>query len=180
MRDQIDSVAHLVEERQFQPLEALAPDAEDARGDRGYLQQLKTQTNDSVLKTNAAGILNGFSIQGSEQLMAQARCVNGWATIYGPTGNRTADGSVYTGREQGAAVDLDAPVLNTRLGSIVVITNLNNDRSTTQQVRDYGGFGNPRVYRTPDGAPRLVDLTYGAAARIGAGDMTPVKVCVPE
>lgn len=180
MRDQIDSVAPLTGERDLQSLQPLAPDSREANAYQDVFKQLKLQTDESVSKTNASGILNGFSIDGSPQLIAQARCVTGWATVYGPTGNRTADGSVYTGREQGVAVDLDSPVLGTTLGSRVVITNLNNERSTTQIVRDYGGFGNPAEYRTPDGAPRLVDLTYGAAARIGAGDMTPVKVCVPE
>ncbi|GEM_PF-1175404 len=129
--------------------------------------------------TNTADVQSNSNVQASPAAVAGSRCVKGWATVYGPTGERTADGSVYTGSEQGVAVDLDTPVLGTTLGSKLIITNLNNHQSTTQQVRDYGAFGNPREYGTPDGAPRQVDLTYGAAARIEAGDMTPVKVCAP-
>ncbi|MBK9276701.1 MAG: hypothetical protein IPM93_00850 [Candidatus Obscuribacter sp.] len=91
-----------------------------------------------------------------------------------------ADGTPYTGREQGVAIDMRTPVLDSQLGDRLVITNLNNNRSTTQIARDRGGFGNPREYGTPDGQPRLVDLTYAAANRIGAGDMTPVRVCKVE
>lgn len=146
------------------------------------------ETQASVANTSAVDMLNGFSLEESTQpviqpapmLMAEARCATGWATIYGTTGNPMADGTPYTGKEQGVAIDMRTPVLGAQLGDRLVITNLNNNRSTTQIARDRGGFGNPKVYRTPNGQPRLVDLTYSAANRIGAGDMTPVQVCTVD
>jgi len=131
-------------------------------------------------------MLDGFSIDpGSVDSKSasppepRAKCARGWATVYGPTGNRMADGSRYTGSEQAVAVDRSKPVLGSELGDNLVIRNLSTGSVTTQTVRDTGGFGNPSIYRTPDGLPRLVDLTHGAAQRIGAGDMTRVEVCKP-
>ncbi len=181
MKDQIDFGAPPSAERSIEALQPALPGSLQATADQGVLRQLNLDSHASVSKTPASTMIEGFSLDGHQpQLVAGAAFVKGWATVYGPTGNRTADGSRYTGSEQGVAVDLKQPVLGADLGSKLVITNLNNNETTTQRVRDYGGFGNPRKYGTPDGQPRLVDLTYGAASRIGAGDMTPVRVCVPE
>lgn len=181
MKDQIDFGAPPTVERSIEALQPATPGSLQAMADQGVLRQLNLDSQASVSKTSASVMIEGFSIDVNQpQLIADARCTKGWATVYGPTGNRTADGSRYTGSEQGVAVDLKQPVLGADLGSKLVITNLNNNETTTQRVRDYGGFGNPSKYRTPDGQPRLVDLTYGAASRIGAGDMTPVRVCMPE
>lgn len=162
--------------------------AQDLLASATPMKSALAETQSSIAKTSAADMLNGFSLEESTQsiiqpppmLMAEARCATGWATIYGTTGNPMADGTPYTGREQGVAIDMRTPVLDSQLGDRLVITNLNNNRSTTQIARDRGGFGNPREYGTPDGQPRLVDLTYAAANRIGAGDMTPVRVCKVE
>ncbi|HMY04478.1 MAG TPA: hypothetical protein PLC15_23230 [Candidatus Obscuribacter sp.] len=162
--------------------------AQDLLASATPMKTALAETQTSIAKTSAADMLNGFSLEESTQsiiqpppmLMAEARCATGWATIYGTTGNPMADGTPYTGREQGVAIDMRTPVLDSQLGDRLVITNLNNNRSTTQIARDRGGFGNPREYGTPDGQPRLVDLTYAAANRIGAGDMTPVRVCKVE
>ncbi|MBK8223606.1 MAG: hypothetical protein IPK73_21560 [Candidatus Obscuribacter sp.] len=162
--------------------------AQDLFANATPIKAALAETQTSIAKTSAADMLNGFSLEESTQsiiqpppmLMAEARCATGWATIYGTTGNPMADGTPYTGREQGVAIDMRTPVLDSQLGDRLVITNLNNNRSTTQIARDRGGFGNPREYGTPDGQPRLVDLTYAAANRIGAGDMTPVRVCKVE
>ena len=162
--------------------------AQDLLASATPMKTALAETQTSIAKTSAADMLNGFSLEESTQsiiqpppmLMAEARCATGWATIYGTTGNPMADGTPYTGREQGVAIDMRTPVLDSQLGDRLVITNLNNNRSTTQIARDRGGFGNPREFGTPDGQPRLVDLTYAAANRIGAGDMTPVRVCKVE
>lgn len=181
MSEKIDLAFDRNPENSVQLFQAAEPKWNDVTNSLRVLKQIDTVNFESVLQTPASEMLNGFAISREDSLSskAKARCVKGWATVYGPTGNRTADGSRYTGSEQGVAVDLNRPVLNTDLGSKVVITNLNNNQATTQRVRDFGGFGNPRRYPTPNGQPRLVDLTYGAAKRIAAGDMTPVKVCLP-
>ncbi len=162
--------------------------AQDLLKDARPIPIALAETETAVAKTSAAEMLKGFSLeettpanfQPAPMLIAEARCTTGWATVYGTTGNPMADGTPYTGKEQGVAIDMRTPVLGAELGDRLVITNLNNNRSTTQIARDRGGFGNPKVYRTPNGQPRLVDLTYAAANRIGAGDMTPVQVCTLE
>lgn len=164
--------------------------AQDLMRDAAPMQIALADTQRSVAKTSAGDMLNGFSLEespstnfqpnGNPMLIAEARCTTGWATVYGTTGNPMADGTPYTGREQGVAIDMRTPVLGAELGDRLVITNLNNGLSTTQIARDRGGFGNPREYGTPNGQPRLVDLTHAAADRINAGDMTPVRVCKVE
>ncbi len=182
MSEKIDFAFDRNPENSVQQFQAAEPKWNDLTNSLGVLKQIDTVNFESVFRTPASEMLNGFAISREDlsSSKAQARCVTGWATVYGPTGNRTADGSRYTGREQGVAIDLNRPVLDTDLGDKVVITNLaNSNLTTTQIIRDFGKFGDPRRYPTPNGQPRLVDLTYGAAKRIGAGDMTPVKVCLP-
>lgn len=114
-------------------------------------------------------------------------CKVAYATLYKPTGNKTADGSTYdhsanTGHLVGAAVDLREPILGAKLGQKLEITNLETGQSALITVRDKGGFGR---LSTPDELyqgrklHRGVDLTTYAADLIGSGDMTRVEVCRP-
>ena len=173
----------------FDWIEESAEDLSDA---------VKGAADDLLNQPQVKAILDGFSIFGGEpekqatpkqtkdvqpklaKAAADTQCTVGWATVYGPTGNPMSDGSPYTGKEQGVAIDLKTPVLGSRLGDELVITNLENGRTSNQVAKDRGGFGNPRRYGTPNGRPRLVDLTYASARSIGAGDMTPVRVCKPQ
>lgn len=185
---------HLFKSALFQPFESFQSFENSMKGLFGgasldvYSAFSKEQVTSSNIFSNPGifSMLNGFSIDGgsadSKPAPAKeprAQCTQGWATVYGPTGNRMADGSRYTGREQAVAVDMDRPVLGAALGHKLVIRNVETGEILPLIVKDKGAFGNPRIYRTPDGRPRLVDLTYGAARRLGAGDMTRVEVCKP-
>jgi rare lipoprotein A (peptidoglycan hydrolase) len=114
-------------------------------------------------------------------------CEVAYATLYKPTGNKTADGSTYdhsanTGHLVGAAVDLREPILGAKLGQKLEITNIETGQSAMITVRDKGGFGR---LSTPDELyqgrklHRGVDLTTYAAELIGSGGMTKVEVCRP-
>ncbi|MFA7338366.1 MAG: hypothetical protein WC028_16390 [Candidatus Obscuribacterales bacterium] len=114
-------------------------------------------------------------------------CEVAYATLYKPTGNKTADGSTYnhsanTGHLVGAAVDLREPILGAKLGQKLEITNIETGQSAIITVRDKGGFGR---LSTPDELyqgrklHRGVDLTTYAADLIGSGGMTKVEVCRP-
>lgn len=117
----------------------------------------------------------------------EKECEVAYATLYKPTGNKTADGSTYdhsanTGHLVGAAVDLREPILGAKLGQKLEITNLETGQSALITVRDKGGFGR---LSTPDELyqgrklHRGVDLTTYAAHLIGSGGMTKVEVCRP-
>ncbi len=179
MRDQADFVAPVSNEASISALQPVPPDSQQALRDQISLNQLRQQTNESVSNSSASSMLNGFALDVPDKI-AEARCFTGWATVYEPTGNRTAAGNEYTWTNglQGVAIDLDNEELGD-LGTPLTIRNLNNGATTTQRVRDFGSFGNPKIYQTPDGKPRLVDFTIEAAKQIGATDMTPVEVCRP-
>jgi rare lipoprotein A len=79
--------------------------------------------------------------------------VIGTASWYGPgfDGHRTASGEIYDERQLTAATDAY------RLGSRVMVTNLDNGRSVEVAINDRGPFVKGRI----------VDLSYGAARALG-------------
>ncbi len=78
---------------------------------------------------------------------------NGWASWYGPGfhGNRTANGEVFNQHE------LTAAHRNLPFGTLIRVTNLDNNLSVVVRINDRGPFV----------GGRLIDLSAGAARAIG-------------
>ncbi len=84
----------------------------------------------------------------------------GMASWYGPSGHRSADGSVYDGKSMTAAHK------TLPLGTVARVTNLVNGESVMVRITDRGPFAHGRV----------LDLSEGAAKEIGLYRMGVAKV----
>ena len=90
--------------------------------------------------------------------------LDGKATWYGPglNGNKTASGEIFD------MYGMTAAHKKLPFGTIVVVTNLKNDKSVVVRINDRGPFT----------AGRIIDLSYGAAYLIDMvrDGVVPVKV----
>ena len=90
--------------------------------------------------------------------------LEGKATWYGPglNGNKTANGEIFD------MYGMTAAHKKLPFGTIVVVTNLKNDKSVVVRINDRGPFT----------AGRIIDLSYGAAYLIDMvrDGVVPVKV----
>ena len=96
------------------------------------------------------------------------RVQRGLASFYGPgfQGERTASGAIFDERQMVAA-HRTLP-----LGSVVRVTNLENNRAVVLKVIDRGPYG--RNYRKGT----IIDVSKGAARRLGFlhDGLVPVRV----
>ncbi len=84
----------------------------------------------------------------------------GWASWYGPSGHRTANGETF--RTNG----FTAAHRYWPFGTRVLVTNLQNGRSVVVRINDRGPFM----------AGRVIDLSRGSARAIGMGGLAPVRL----
>jgi rare lipoprotein A (peptidoglycan hydrolase) len=124
--------------------------------------QMPRSTFDGVHNT----LWDPSSVNRIESLQAKVASIRGTASWYGVPdgfhGRRTASGEIFN------AYGLSAAHKSLPFGTRVRVTNLNNGRSVELRVTDRGPF-------VPG---RIIDLSQGAAAKIGmiSTGTAPVKV----
>lgn len=103
----------------------------------------------------ACGTDSNTSESGAEVMGAEGFTQTGLASYYGvgdgTHGNRTASGEIFN------AYGLTAAHKTLRLGSCLMVTNLQNNKSLKVRVNDRG----------PYAGGRILDLSYGAAKILG-------------